>query len=170
MNLLSERFFTLNSVQIYGRCSAEIACLFAVLLHEAMGRTILCVFSTRTICVNAWDCWTEEFIMIWIKLTSSVEHFVQQVGSDLKTKKKITTIFCYFKSPHVRESKTVLDSGFHTVDSGSAWYWIPVFVRGTLDFEFQSLVGFAIPKAVFHIPKSRIPDFPSIILPDSGFH
>ena len=42
-----------------------------------------------------------------------------------------------------RESKTVLDSGFHAEDSG-----------------FQSLVGFRIPWPVFRIPKPRIPDHP----------
>ena len=38
-------------------------------------------------------------------------------------------------SPHVRESRRVLDSGFHTVDSGF----------GALDSGFQ-LSGFRIPK------------------------
>ena len=37
--------------------------------------------------------------------------------------------------PHVRESKKVLDSGFHAVDSGfqvlDSRYWIPVFFNGT---------------------------------------
>ena len=31
---------------------------------------------------------------------------------------------------YVRESRTVLDSGFHTVDSGFE-VWIPLFVSGT---------------------------------------
>ena len=31
---------------------------------------------------------------------------------------------------HVRESDTVLDSGFHAVDTGLQ-YWIAVFVSGT---------------------------------------
>ena len=44
-----------------------------------------------------------------------------------------------------RESKTVLDSGFHAEDSG-----------------FQSLVGFRIPWPVFRIPKPRIPDHPQV--------
>ena len=44
-----------------------------------------------------------------------------------------------------RESKTVLDSGFHAEDSG-----------------FQSLVGFRIPWPVFQIPKPRIPDHPQV--------
>ena len=114
MNLLSERFFTLNSVQIYGRCSAEIACLFAVLLHEAMGRTILCVFSTRTICVNARDCWTEAFIIS--KSNKLLWTLCSETGrSSLKDKEKNVHSF---KSPQIRESKTVLDSRFHTLDSG----------------------------------------------------
>ena len=37
-------------------------------------------------------------------------------------------------------------------------YWIPVFVSGSLDSGFRSLVGFRIPWAVFWIPKPRIPD------------
>ena len=45
---------------------------------------------------------------------------------------------------HVREHKTVLDSGFHAVDSG-----IQVlnasFCRWNLDSRFQLLVGFRIP-------------------------
>ena len=68
-------------------------------------------------------------------------------------------------SPHVRESKTSWDSGFHAVDSGfqvldsSLGQW-------NLDSGFQSLVGFRIPWAVFRIPKHRIPDSFSCI-PDS---
>ena len=48
-------------------------------------------------------------------------------------------------SPHVRKSRTVLDSGFH------------------------SLLGFRIPWAVLRIPKPRIPDSISKIFLDSGF-
>ena len=44
-----------------------------------------------------------------------------------------------------RESKTVLDAGFHAEDSG-----------------FQSLMGFRIPWPVFRIPKPRIPDHPQV--------
>ena len=46
--------------------------------------------------------------------------------------------FLVIFSPDVRESKTVLDSGFHTVDSGFQYlslelgFWIPV-VSGILD-------------------------------------
>ena len=60
-------------------------------------------------------------------------------------------------SPNVRESKTVLDSGFHAVDStfqlldSSLCQW-------NLDSGFQSLVGFRIPGAVFRIAKPKIPD------------
>ena len=73
-------------------------------------------------------------------------------------------------SPHVKESRTVLDSGFHSVDSGfqvldsSICSW-------KLDSGFQSLVGFRIPKP--RIPDSiliksfRIPDCRSKYFPDS---
>ena len=60
-------------------------------------------------------------------------------------------------SLHVKESKTVLDSGFHTVDSGfqvldsSLCQW-------NLDSGFQLFTGFQIHWAVFRIPKPRIPD------------
>jgi len=56
-------------------------------------------------------------------------------------------------SPNVRESKTVLDSEFHPVDSG-----------------FQSLVGFPILGAVFWIPKPRILRFTSLNFLDFGLH
>ena len=71
--------------------------------------------------------------------------------------------------PYVRESRTVLYSGFHTADSGfqvldsSICQW-------NLDSEFQLLVGFQIPWAVFRFPKPRIPDSMSKIFPDSRFH
>ena len=53
-----------------------------------------------------------------------------------------------------------MDSGFQVLDS-SQW---------DLDSGFQSLVGFPILKAVFRIPKPRIPDSTSKNFPDSGFH
>ena len=71
--------------------------------------------------------------------------------------------------PYVRESRTVLYSGFHTVDSGfqvldsSICQW-------NLDSEFQLLVQFQIPWAVFRFPKPRIPDSMSKIFLDSRFH
>ena len=61
-----------------------------------------------------------------------------------------TTIF----SPHVRESKTVLDSGFHAMDSGfqvmdsrisNDRIWCP-----------EVPAGFWIPYDVFRVPKPRI--------------
>ena len=60
-----------------------------------------------------------------------------------------------------------MDSGFQAMDSGlqvlnsSQW---------DLDSGFQSLVGFPILKAVFRIPKPRIPDSTSNNFWDSGFH
>ena len=45
-------------------------------------------------------------------------------------------------SPHVRESKTFLDSIFHAVESG---YLIPDSFSVNLDSEMQLLVGFQIP-------------------------
>ena len=48
-------------------------------------------------------------------------------------------------SPHVRESKTVLESGFRTVDSGFQVLDSSI-CQENLDSGFQSLVGFRIPK------------------------
>ena len=64
------------------------------------------------------------------------------------------------KQLQIRESNTVLDSGFHTRDSDSR-YWIPVFVSGTRILDSNRLVRFRIP---------WIPDSMSKIFPDSGFH
>ena len=62
------------------------------------------------------------------------------------------------KSPHVRESKTVLDSGLQVLDS-SSWRW-------TLDSGFQSSAGFRIPKANF--PGFPIPQPKVSQIPESG--
>ena len=85
--------------------------------------------------------------------------------------------FLVIFSPHVRESKTVLDSGFHTVDSGFQYlslelgFWIPV-VSGILDslscfpdskdqdsgFHKQKFLGFWILQAkISQIPESGFP-------------
>ena len=69
-------------------------------------------------------------------------------------------------SPPLRESKTVLESGFQAVDSGfqdldsSLCQW-------NLDSGFQSLVGFRTPWPVSRIPKPRISDSTNKNLPDS---
>ena len=63
------------------------------------------------------------------------------------------------KLPHVRESKTVLDSGFHAMDSG-----FKVLVSRSFSVEFR----FRIPYAVFRIPKSRILDSSCKNFSDSG--
>ena len=61
-----------------------------------------------------------------------------------------------FVSPHVhdlRESKTVLDSGFHVVDSG---FRILDFRSFSGFLRFQLLVGFGISTAVFRIPQAEL--------------
>ena len=60
--------------------------------------------------------------------------------------------------PRVRDSKTVLDSGFHAMNSGFQ----------VLDSRFQLLVGFRIPWTVFHISKPRILNSASKNFLDSG--
>ena len=68
-------------------------------------------------------------------------------------------VYYYIISPHVRKSKTFLDSGFHAVDSGfqvldsSLCHW-------NLDSGFQPLVGFPIPYAEFRIPQAKISRIP----------
>ena len=63
------------------------------------------------------------------------------------------------KLPHVRESKTVLDSEFHAVDSG-----FKVLDSRSFSVEFR----FRIPYAIFRIPKSRISDSSCKNFSDSG--
>ena len=62
-------------------------------------------------------------------------------------------------SPHVRESKTLLESGFHAVDSGFQLQ----------DSRLELLVGFRISTPVFRIPRPMIPDSTSKNCQDSGF-
>ena len=77
-------------------------------------------------------------------------HYETYLLVDVRSCRGWNIFLCSSKGlPHVRESKTVLDSGFHTVDS-SLCQW-------NLDSGFHSLVGFRIPGAVFWIPNSRIP-------------
>ena len=68
----------------------------------------------------------------------------------------INLLLCdWLVSPRARESKTVLDSGFHTVDSGfqvldsSLCQW-------NLDSGFQLLVWFRIPYSLSCIPDSKV--------------
>ena len=70
-------------------------------------------------------------------------------------------------SPHIRESRAVLNSGFHAVDSG---FRIP----GTLFHIFFSgtwIPGFWIRTALFRIPRPRILDSQAKIsrIPESVF-
>ena len=70
-------------------------------------------------------------------------------------------------SPHVRKSKTVLDSAFLAVDSGFQLLDSSLFLWN-MDSGFQSLVGLRIPCVVFRIPKPGIQDSTSKRFPDSG--
>ena len=62
--------------------------------------------------------------------------------------------------------KTVMDSGFHAVES--RFQVVSSLCQWNLDSEFQSLAGFWIPWAIFRILKSRIADSTSKKFPDSG--
>ena len=55
----------------------------------------------------------------------------------------------------LRESRTVVDSGLHAVDSGFQVLDSSIF-QWNLDSGFQSLMGFRIPQAVFRILKPSI--------------
>ena len=73
--------------------------------------------------------------------------------------------------PHVRESKTVLDSGFHAVDFGfqvlDSWlcHW-------NLDSGFRRLVGFRIPMVIvgFRISRAKISRIPQSGFPYMGWN
>ena len=75
-------------------------------------------------------------------------------------------------SANIRESKTVWDPEFHTVDSrlrvldSSLCQW-------NFDYGLQSLVGFRVSWIVFRVPKSMIPDstskFPRFRILGIGF-
>ena len=73
-------------------------------------------------------------------------------------------VFCcpFFRT--LRESKTVLDSGLHTVDSGRFQ-----FLTLELGFRIPIVSGMMwIPWMGFRIPKPRIPDSTSKNFQDSG--
>ena len=76
--------------------------------------------------------------------------------------------FCLLEAP-CKESTPVLDSGIHAMYSRfqvmdtSLCQW-------NLDSGIQSLAGFRIPYVVFWIPKTRILDSSSRILPESRLH
>ena len=59
------------------------------------------------------------------------------------------------ESPHARESKTVLASGFHAVDFRVPGTGFLILFYWNLDFEFQLLVGFQRPG--FRIPQAKFP-------------
>ena len=60
------------------------------------------------------------------------------------------------ESPHARESKTVLASGFHAVDFRIPGTGFLIFFYWNLDFGFQLLVGFRIPKTRVSYSTSEI--------------
>ena len=71
-------------------------------------------------------------------------------------------LFFLFVLPHVRESNTVLDSGFHDVDSTG----IPVIFSGSciLDSNLKWDSGF-LQLHVFRIPQAQFPGFRNLGLP-----
>ena len=73
-----------------------------------------------------------------------------------------------FLSPNVKESKTVLDSGFEDGNSGFQVQDSGFFCHWRLDSGFQSLAEFQISWSVFWIPKPKILDSISKNFSDSG--
>ena len=78
--------------------------------------------------------------------------------------------YLFLIGPHAKQSRTVLDSGFHAVDSRfqvlDSWF----SYQWNLDSRLQSLVGFRIPLAEYRIPKPSIPDSAGKNFPDSRLH
>ena len=79
-------------------------------------------------------------------------------------KMSLLCLISYLRSPvwplllHIKESKTVLDSGFHAVDSGF-WVLDSKLFQLYLDSRISIVSGIPqIPWAVFRIPKPKIPD------------
>ena len=72
-------------------------------------------------------------------------------------------------SPYVRESKTVLDSGFHSVDSGFQLLDSRSF---SMELGFRISIVSGIPNSYSCIPdsKAKIPDSTGKNFQDSGFH
>ena len=71
-------------------------------------------------------------------------------------------------SPRVRHFKTVSDSEFHTVDSGSQAMDSGFLVIVELGIQIPFNSGIANSLAEFWIPNRRILDFTSKYFPDSG--
>ena len=80
---------------------------------------------------------------------------------------RINLFFKQTRSPHVMESKTVLDSGSDfTLWIPDSRYWILICWHWNLDSGFLSLVGFrisqvkfsGIPDSIFKAKTSRIPE------------
>ena len=85
----------------------------------------------------------------------------------LSKKKNMEIIFERTLSPDESESKSVLDSGFHAVDSGFQ-VLDSTLCQWNLDSWFQYWLGFPILWTVLRIPKPRIPDSSNTIFTDSG--
>ena len=88
------------------------------------------------------------------------KHAVTTCSHSLSRISVINLLFCdLLVSPRARESKTVLDSVFHAVDSGFQLL-DPSLSQWNLESGFQSLVGFGIPDSLSCIPDSTSRNFP----------
>ena len=135
-------------------------------------KSILCC-----VVVRFWPFFSRLLFFLPIKNDSGVITYRGSKNGHIRRNDVLVTTFDFFCRQTVaqslldiqiallRESKTILDSGFHSVDSG---FQVLDSSQWNLDSGFQLLVGFRIPWAVFRIPKPRIPDSTSKNFLDSG--
>ena len=101
-------------------------------------------------------------------------HIVPQLELGFRVKWRSDNYVTFVKhlfnlSTHVRESKTVLDSGFHAVDSSPGiGFWM--FCQWNWESGFQSLVGCLDSFSRIPNPKAKDSKFQSKNLLNSGFH
>ena len=122
----------------------------------------------------------------WKNVTYIISALVAVFGGTTWKEKKKTNksfykdicniFFIHKEQPHVtfpdiiRESKTVVDSGFHAVEPHSRYCFSEYLSNMELSSGFQLSAGFRIPWVESQIPKPRILDFTSKTFPDCGFH
>ena len=118
----------------------------------------------------------------WKNVTYIISALVAVFGGTTWKEKKKTNksfykdicniFFIHKEQPHVtfpdiiRESKTVVDSGFHAVEPHSRYCFSEYLSNMELSSGFQLSAGFRIPWVESQIPKPRILDFTSKTFPD----
>ena len=130
--------------------------------------------------VNAWGPYLKQLLVLldqnlnpWQKKVRYASHSIccccvyglaRQIDIRVSHSYTVAGAKIYHSSPNVRESRAVLDSGFHAVDS--RFHGVDSgLCQWNVDSGLQSLVRFRIPWAVFQIPQLESNEFP-----DSVFH